>query len=240
MQWLNAFPPQLGETIFSIAKAFKPTVSISRIVRYVEHKPAMSGDIYILSDWQLDNRFFSFFKRLADILLSLVLSVIMAVPMLMIALMIKLYDGGPILFRQIRVGRNKRLFTCFKFRTMKQNTGDHPTHEIHVDRITRVGHWLRSTKLDELPQLWNVFRSDMSFIGPRPCLPTQKELINERQRLGVFAVKPGISGYAQTRNIDMSTPSKLAYLDQQYAARQSILLDIELMFSTAARLFRDR
>lgn len=118
-------------------------------------------------------------------------------------------------FIQKRVGKNQKLFTLIKFRSMSPKAGNLPTHEISTDLITKTGKFLRATKLDELPQLWNVLQGEMSLVGPRPCLPTQRELISERALRGVFSLRPGITGPAQVQNIDMSTPKKLAEEDSQ-------------------------
>ncbi|WP_237748668.1 sugar transferase [Nitrincola nitratireducens] len=125
------------------------------------------------------------------------------------------FDTGSPIFRQTRVGRNLQPFTLVKFRTMKPETASVATHLANSSDITPFGHFLRRTKLDELPQLWNVLKGEMSLVGPRPCLFNQQELIQEREALGVFNVPPGITGLAQVNNVDMSTPAKLAAMDQQ-------------------------
>lgn len=129
-----------------------------------------------------------------------------------IALMIALDVGSPI-FKQVRVGRHRRLFTLYKFRTMRAGTPSVATHLVEPGSITPLGRWLRHKKLDELPQLWNVFKGEMSLVGPRPCLPEQTALIAEREVRGVFAVRPGITGLAQLSGIDMSDPLRLAETD---------------------------
>jgi O-antigen biosynthesis protein WbqP len=123
------------------------------------------------------------------------------------------FDTGAPLFRQQRVGYQQQLFTLVKFRTMKPGTASVATHLADATAITPFGHFLRRTKFDELPQLWNVFKGEMSLVGPRPCLPTQQKLIQERAQRAVFHARPGITGLAQIQNIDMSTPEKLAITD---------------------------
>jgi len=118
-------------------------------------------------------------------------------------------------FIQKRVGKDQKLFTLIKFRSMSPKASNLPTHEISADLITKTGKFIRATKLDELPQLWNVLKGEMSLVGPRPCLPTQEELISERALRGVFSLRPGITGPAQVQNIDMSTPKKLAEEDSR-------------------------
>ncbi|EXJ09743.1 Putative colanic biosynthesis UDP-glucose lipid carrier transferase [Nitrincola nitratireducens] len=136
-------------------------------------------------------------------------------PIFLVLTIIGFFDTGSPIFRQTRVGRNLQPFTLVKFRTMKPETASVATHLANSSDITPFGHFLRRTKLDELPQLWNVLKGEMSLVGPRPCLFNQQELIQEREALGVFNVPPGITGLAQVNNVDMSTPAKLAAMDQQ-------------------------
>ena len=131
-----------------------------------------------------------------------------------------------------RVGRYGKTFTCYKFRTMQQGTVQAGTHEVSQASVTSIGRFLRGTKLDELPQVWNILKNEISLIGPRPGLPVQKELFEARQAWGVFDVKPGISGLAQVNNIDMSDPEKLARWDARYIALQSLVLDIKITLAT--------
>ncbi len=150
--------------------------------------------------------------RLFDILFSC-LGLTLGFPILLLLFVLGWLDTCSPLFMQNRVGRNQQLFTLVKFRTMKPGTASVATHLADVTTITPFGHFLRRTKLDELPQLWNVLKGEMSLVGPRPCLPTQEELIRERAQRGVFNARPGITGLAQIQNIDMSTPDKLAATD---------------------------
>jgi lipopolysaccharide/colanic/teichoic acid biosynthesis glycosyltransferase len=126
------------------------------------------------------------------------------------------------LFRQVRVGRHEKPFVLVKFRTMHPGTPSLATHLTDQSAITRVGGFLRRTKLDELPQLWNVVKGDMSLVGPRPCLPEQRELIKARAARGVLAHRPGITGLAQIRGVDMSDPQRLAELDARMLACWSL------------------
>lgn len=150
--------------------------------------------------------------RLLDIALSSA-GLIVSFPLLLIIIVVGFFDTGAPLFLQIRVGRYQQLFVLVKFRTMVTNTQSVATHLVNSSAVTKTGRFLRRTKLDELPQLWNVLRGDMSLVGPRPCLPNQEELITERASLGVFAARPGITGLAQISGIDMSTPRLLAETD---------------------------
>lgn len=150
--------------------------------------------------------------RTFDIALS-TLGLLLGAPLMALLYLVGLIDTGSPLFRQARVGRGQKPFVLVKFRTMKPGTPDVGTHLAAASSVTRWGRFLRRSKLDELPQLWNVLKGEMSLVGPRPCLPSQTELIAERQKRGVFAARPGITGLAQIRGIDMSTPALLAETD---------------------------
>lgn len=152
--------------------------------------------------------------RLLDFVFA-TLGLVLGFPMLLLILIVGLFDTGSPVFVQERVGRNKKPFTLVKFRTMRKGTASVASHLASADAITPFGRFLRRTKLDELPQLWNVLKGEMSFVGPRPCLFNQKDLINERERRGVLAARPGITGLAQVNDIDMSTPRLLAETDQK-------------------------
>ena len=150
--------------------------------------------------------------RFFDILFSL-LGLVFGLPVLFLLTVIGFFDTGSPVFRQTRVGRNKKPFTLLKFRTMRPNTASVATHLADASAITLLGSFLRKTKLDELPQLWNVLKGEMSLVGPRPCLFNQEELIQERNQRGVFKARPGITGLSQVHGIDMSTPELLAETD---------------------------
>lgn len=154
----------------------------------------------------------NFLFRFLDVFFSLV-GLIFAFPLLAAITLIGFFDTGSPIFRQERVGRDKKPFILVKFRTMKPDTASVATHLASASAITPFGHFLRRTKLDELPQLWNVLKGEMSLVGPRPCLFNQQELIDEREKRGVYAVRPGITGLAQVNQIDMSTPQLLAETD---------------------------
>jgi len=156
-------------------------------------------------------------QRAFDFLLS-ALGLLATGPLLVVLTIAGWFDTGSPLFRQKRVGINKEPFTLVKFRTMKPDTAHVATHLADASAVTAFGAFLRRTKLDELPQLWNVLKGEMSLVGPRPCLFSQKDLIEARERLGVFAVRPGITGLAQVNEIDMSTPELLAETDARMLA----------------------
>jgi len=150
--------------------------------------------------------------RTFDILFSFFGLLILS-PILIVLIIIGLFDTGLPLFWQERIGVNQKSFKLLKFRSMHVNTQSVATHLANGSAVTKYGKFLRKTKLDELPQLWNVLLGEMSFVGPRPNLLNQTELIQERDSLGVYNVKPGITGLAQINKIDMSTPKELARID---------------------------
>lgn len=152
--------------------------------------------------------------RIFDLIFSF-LGLVVGSPVLLSLMIVGLFDTGSPIFRQVRVGRHQKPFTLVKFRTMKVDTVSVATHLASSASITRFGHFLRKTKLDELPQLWNVLKGEMSLVGPRPGLFNQEELTEERAKRGVFDVRPGITGLAQVSEIDMSTPKLLAETDQK-------------------------
>ena len=143
-------------------------------------------------------------------------------PVLLVITLIGLFDTGSPIFRQKRVGRHSRPFTLVKFRTMRPETASVASHLADASAITPLGRFLRRTKLDELPQLWNVLKGEMSLVGPRPCLFSQEELIAEREQRGVLNARPGITGLAQINDIDMSTPRLLAETDAKMLSGMSI------------------
>ena len=163
--------------------------------------------------------------RFFDFILALI-GLIVASPLLIILAIAGFFDTGSPIFRQGRVGRHKKPFTLVKFRTMRPDTAHVATHLADASAVTPLGGFLRRTKFDELPQLWNVLKGEMSLVGPRPCLLSQEELIAERDRRGVFEARPGITGLAQVNGIDMSTPELLAETD----ARMLACLDLRGYF----------
>jgi O-antigen biosynthesis protein WbqP len=172
-------------------------------------------------------------KRAFDIALAIVALPIL-IPLVLICMAaIKVTSPGPAVFRQTRIGRNEVPFTCYKLRTMHTGTRDMPSHEAAASSVTPIGIKLRRLKLDELPQLWNILAGDMSFVGPRPCLPSQTQLIAARRARGLYAIRPGITGVSQVAGVDMSDPEKLACLDATYLSDMSLAADLRLILATA-------
>lgn len=159
--------------------------------------------------------------RILDIIFSL-FGLVLCFPVLLLLFIIGLFDTGSPLFRQERVGRNKKAFILIKFRTMSKDTASVATHLASSSSITKFGSFLRKAKLDELPQLWNVLKGEMSLVGPRPGLFNQEELIKAREKHNVYKVRPGITGLSQVSEIDMSTPEVLAETDARMIASLSI------------------
>ncbi len=152
--------------------------------------------------------------RCIDFVCSLC-GLILLSPLIFTLLILGYFDTGSPLFRQVRIGKGQRPFVLIKYRTMKVNTASLPSHLVNAAAITKYGRFLRSSKLDELPQLWNVLKGEMSLVGPRPGLANQEELMRERAIRGVYEVRPGITGLAQVNGIDMSSPRLLAETDQR-------------------------
>jgi O-antigen biosynthesis protein WbqP len=171
-------------------------------------------------------------KRVIDLAIALLALPFAGLFIVILGALVRLTSPGPAIFRQQRVGRNERPFTCFKLRTMRQETRDVPSHEVAASAVTGIGRVLRRYKLDELPQLWNIVRGDMSFVGPRPCLPSQTALIAARRAHGLSAIRPGITGVSQVAGVDMSDPERLAALDATYLEDMSPGHDLRLILAT--------
>lgn len=184
---------------------------------------------------------YEYVKRFADILFSFMGLIILAPLLILISIMIKKDSTGPVLFRQKRVGIHKNYFLIWKFRTMKQDTPKNcPTHRLENPEIylTKLGCCLRKTSLDELPQLWNILKGDMSFVGPRPALWNQKDLVRERDRYGANDVKPGLTGLAQVNGRDTLEIRDKARLDGYYAKNIGFAMDLFCVIKTFFSVLR--
>jgi len=173
--------------------------------------------------------------RLFDFSFSF-LGLIFLSPIMILIWIIGLFENGAPLFKQKRIGYDEKLFLLIKFRTMKKETTSKPTHLIKNSMITKFGNLLRVSKLDEIPQLYNVLVGDMSLVGPRPCLFNQKKLISERKKRGVFKVRPGITGLAQISGINMKTPTLLAKTDQKMIKYMSLYNYFDYIFKTIFKI----
>ncbi|MEL7657342.1 MAG: sugar transferase [Bacillota bacterium] len=194
-------------------------------------------------------RYYEFTKQGLDILLALCLTILLSPILILIAIIIKLDSSGPVLFRQKRIGKNCSEFYILKFRTMRTDTPkDTPTHLFQNAEsfITKPGNFLRKSSLDELPQLFNIIRGQMSFIGPRPALWNQYDLIQARKdqkdKYGVDSnsIKPGITGWAQVNGRDELPIEKKADYDGYYASNCSFALDIKILFMTIGSVLTSR
>ena len=178
---------------------------------------------------------YKFFKGLMDFLLSLIGGILLIPFMIIIAIIIKCSSKGPVLFKQERVGKNKKLFKIWKFRTMRIDTPkDCPTHllENPDQYITKIGKFLRKTSLDEIPQVYNILFGKMSIIGPRPALWNQTDLIEERDKYGANNIKPGLTGYAQIHGRDELEIKEKAALDGYYVEHLGFKMDCKCFFGT--------
>lgn len=177
-------------------------------------------------------------KRLLDVFLAAIVAVFLVVPCTAVALLVKITSQGPVLYWSERVGKHNRIFKMPKFRSMRVGTPAVATHLLSrpEDHLTPIGGFLRKSSLDELPQLWSIIKGDMSFVGPRPALFNQHDLIAQRTQCGVHALVPGLTGWAQVNGRDeLPIPQKVA-LDKEYAERQSIVFDIKILFQTARKV----
>ena len=181
-----------------------------------------------------------FFKRLIDIVLSFIAIVILLIPIAIISLIILITDPGPIFFTQKRFGKDKKFFKILKFRTMKVDTPDVPTHKLKNPEqyVTSIGKILRKLSLDELPQIFNIFIGQMSFIGPRPALWNQEDLIKLRDKYHANDVRPGLSGWAQINGRDDVSQNVKAKLDGEYIKNLSFIFDCKCFFGTFAKVFK--
>lgn len=173
-------------------------------------------------------------KRLFDFTVSLALIIMLLPIFILISIVIAIDAGRPVIYKQYRVGKDNKLFYIYKFRTMKNNTRLAATKDLtEADSvITKSGRILRKTSLDELPQLFNVLRGDMSFVGPRPLIPEEKKIRILRKKHGIYSVRPGITGWAQVNGRDMLSDKEKTLFDKEYIDKQSIAFDIKIMFKT--------
>lgn len=173
-------------------------------------------------------------KRIFDFTVSLLMLIILSPVFLIVSVLILFDAGTPVIFKQYRVGKDNKLFYVYKFRTMKNDTRNTSTEDLKEAEscITKSGRILRKTSLDELPQLFNILIGNMSFVGPRPLIPEEKEIRKLRAEYGVFSVKPGMTGLAQVNGRDMLSIEEKALFDKEYVEKQSFWFDIKIMFKT--------
>ena len=184
---------------------------------------------------------YPYIKRITDFIMALVGLIILSPLFILLAIIIKLDSKGPVFFKQKRVAKNKLYFNILKFRTMRVDTPkDMPTHMLNNPEafITRLGRFLRKTSLDELPQIINILKGEMSIVGPRPCLWNQYDLIAERDKYGANNIYPGLTGWAQVNGRDELPIEVKAKLDGEYVQRRSFTFDVKIFFMTIFRVIK--
>ena len=188
-----------------------------------------------------EKKMYFFFKRLIDIVLSFIGLIILFPFFIIFAIIIKCASKGPVFFKQKRFGKNKEFFMIYKFRTMRSDTPkDMPTHMLSnaESYITKFGGFMRKTSIDELPQIINILKGDMSIIGPRPALWNQEDLMNERDKYNANSIRPGLTGLAQISGRDeLEIPVK-AKLDGEYLEKMSLCMDTKIFFKTIFKVFK--
>ena len=185
--------------------------------------------------------YINYIKNILDFVISLLAIIILSPFFLIFTLIIKLESKGPVFFKQERIGKNKKHFKIYKFRTMRTDTPkDMPTHMLRNAKtyITKFGGFMRKTSIDELPQIINILKGEMSIIGPRPALWNQDDLISERDKYNANSIKPGLTGWAQINGRDeLPIPIKAKY-DGEYAQKISFLFDLKIFFKTIIKVFK--
>ena len=179
-------------------------------------------------------------KRIFDLLLAALATLVLIIPVILVAILVRLTSKGPALYWSDRVGRHNRIFKMPKFRSMQVGTPAVATHLLSNPKayLTPIGSFLRKSSLDELPQLWNIIKGDMSFVGPRPALFNQHDLIELRTQSGVHQLVPGLTGWAQINGRDeLPIPQKVA-LDITYMQKKSLWLDVKIIFLTGLKVLR--
>jgi len=179
-------------------------------------------------------------KRVFDLFFALIATLVLALPAMLVALTVRLTSSGPILYWSERVGQYNRLFKMPKFRSMRVNTPAVATHLLSNprDHLTPIGIFLRKTSLDELPQLWSIMIGDMSFVGPRPALFNQYDLISFRTQAGVHELIPGLTGWAQINGRDELSIKEKLRLDIEYLSRRSLKFDVYILWLTILKVFK--
>lgn len=179
-------------------------------------------------------------KRIFDLTLALLALPVCAAMLLPLAFLIKATSRGPVLHWSKRAGKGNRIFLMPKLRTMRLETPDLATHLLKNpgDYVTPIGSWLRKTSLDEIPQIWSVLRGEMSWVGPRPALFNQEDLIGERTRRGIHELTPGVTGWAQIHGRDELSLNEKTALDEEYLRRRSMALDLKILGKTFGRVLR--
>ena len=230
---LNIIPHYFSKKIFNFISAFYPTVNINKLSNFLnsDFEKYEEKNIY-LYDKKNKNVIYIFFSRLFDIFFSLNVILIFGWLFILIYFLILLERNGNPIFVQKRIGKEKKVFNLLKFRTMSQDTIERATHLINETKVTKFGKFLRFFKLDELPQIFNILRNEINFVGPRPSLISQQKLIKQRDNKKILSIKPGLTGYSQINHIDMSDVNKLVKFDHYYLINQSLFFDLKIIIRT--------
>ena len=229
----NKLPRITHDPLLMLLGSLKPVVHVECVVSAISRAIAKpQSEAVWVTNSQSNNSVYRVLSRLMDLVFAVVVCVLLWWLLVAVWIGIKITSKGPGFFEQERVGRAQQPFVCYKFRTMREGTKQAGTHEIPQAAVTGIGRFLRRSKIDELPQVWNLIKGDMSLVGPRPCLPVQHELRGLRQVRGIFEMRPGITGLAQVRGVDMSMPERLTRIDAEYATRSTILLDLKIVLAT--------
>ena len=180
-------------------------------------------------------------KRALDLFLGIILLVITLPIMILIAFVILLESPGPIIYKSKRIGKNNKIFIMPKFRTMHLNTPEIETSKFNkINKITKIGKFLRRFSLDEIPQIFSILNGNMSFVGPRPALFNQHDLIKKRTKLGIHKLKPGLTGLAQINGRDMISQEKKIFFDNQYLLNRNFFFDIKIILKTVLVVFSQK
>ena len=171
-------------------------------------------------------------KRVIDVTAASVVAIVLAPLFVAVAFAIRIFDPGPVIFRQQRIGRTGQPFTFYKFRSLPVTTGDIPSDALHAIELPWIGRFIRRTNIDELPQLFNILKGDMSIVGPRPPIPSQNELVEMRRKNGALNCRPGLTGLAQISAFDGMSASEKAAFDGQYAQSISFWTDAAIILRT--------
>lgn len=231
---LNKIPRFMRPLTRQVLACLKPMVHVDVVAQAVQQAlDRPHGSEQLVTDDASQNPIYRFCKRVLDLGVSLFVLVTLWWLLLGVWAGVRLSSKGPGIFAQERVGQDRRIFTCYKFRTMQAGTKQAGTHEVSQVSVTKFGGFLRRSKIDELPQVWNILKGELSLVGPRPGLPMQHLLTAARTVNGVYAVRPGITGLGQIQGIDMSDPSALAQLDGTYIKTRTLVLDLKIILATA-------
>lgn len=232
--FLNRFPKLSAWVVFPLLSLFRPVLHVEELTNAMLN--VLRGDTAVRRVLLADDKQtlwpFAFFKRCLDLSFASAVCLFFSWLFCLVWIAIRIESRGPGFLVQERVGINGSIFRLIKFRTMVVGTKNCATHQVDARAVTRIGRYLRKYKLDELPQIFNIFRNELSLVGPRPCLPSQQDLIDARNALGVSRCKPGITGFAQIQGVDMSNPENLAAVDDVYFKLRTVQMELGIIGKT--------